>query len=105
MLLRKLVFLAVCGLCVTAYGAVIAKPWQPDAQTLFLSGFENSLREADFATGPTCFYGIGATSAEGYYGRGIDLRGRPLQADFEGKCEDGQSAILKHMALLPSSII
>ena len=99
MLLKKLVCLAAFSLSMITYGATPGKPWKPDAYTLFLSGFENSLREADFATGPMCFYGIGATPAEGYYGRGIDLRGRPLQADFEGKCEYGQSAIFKNMAL------
>ena len=97
--MKKLVCCAAFGLGVVGSGAVLAEPWKPDAQTLFLSGFENSLREADFAIGPKCFYGMGATSAEGYYGRGIDLRGRALQEDFEGKCEEGQSAIFKNMAL------
>ena len=79
---KKLVCLAAFGIIVAAYGAAPAKPWQPDAHTLFLSGFENSLCEADFAAGPKCFYGIGATHAEGYFGQGIDLRGRTLQTDF-----------------------
>ena len=97
--MKKLVCRAAFGLGVAGSGTVLAEPWKPDAQTLFLSGFENSLREADFAIGPKGFYGLGATAAEGYFGRGIDLRGRALQEDFEGKCEEGQSAIFKHMAL------
>ena len=97
--MKKLVCRAAFGLGVAGSGTVLAEPWKPDAQTLFLSGFENSLREADFAIGPKGFYGIGATAAEGYFGRGIDLRGRALQENFEGKCEEGQSAIFKHMAL------
>lgn len=80
--------------------AVLAgKPFEPDAETLLLSGFETSLREADYACGPTGFYGAGATYAEGYYGKGIDLRGRTLTPGFEESAAAGQSAIFKNFGL------
>ncbi|MCI5778802.1 MAG: LamG domain-containing protein [Lentisphaeria bacterium] len=78
---------------------VSAGPFQPDRDTLLLAGFDRSVREADYAAGPVGFYGCGATFAPGYYGKGIDLRGRSLTPDFQKTAEDGRSAIFSHMAL------
>ena len=45
--MKKLVCRAAFSLGVVGSGTVLAEPWKPDAETLFLSGFENSLREAE----------------------------------------------------------
>ena len=78
---------------------ISAAPFKADKDTLLLSGFENSLTEADYAAGVLGFYGSGATFAPGYYGKGIDLRGRTLAPDFEKTAEQGNSAIYTNMAL------
>lgn len=79
--------------------AISAAPFKADKETLLLSGFEKSLREADYAAGVMGFYGSGATFAPGYYGKGIDLRGRTLTPDFEKTAEAGYSAIFTNMAM------
>ena len=79
--------------------SVSAAPFKLDKDTLLLSGFEKSLMEADYAAGPMGFYGSGATGAPGYYGRGIDLRGRSLGKDFKKNAELSRSAIFTNMAL------
>lgn len=82
-----------------SFAAVSAKPFKADRDTLLLSGFEKSLREADYAAGVSGFYGSGATFAPGYYGKGIDLRGRSLSADLEKTAADSHSAVYTNMAL------
>lgn len=76
-----------------------AAPFKADKETLLLSGFERSLQEADYATGPVGFYGSGATYAPGYYGKGIDLRGRSLGKDFRKNAEMAHSTIFTNMAM------
>ena len=95
-IVRRFLIVALAAVC----GAAVAgTPFQPDRDTLLLSGFDRSLTEADYAVGPVGFYGCGATFAPGYYGKGIDLRGRSLTPNFEKTAEEGQSAIFSHMGL------
>ena len=79
--------------------SVSAAPFKLDKDTLLLSGFEKSLQEADYAAGPVGFYGSGATYAPGYYGKGIDLRGRSLGKDFRKNAEMAHSTVFTNMAM------
>ena len=91
--IRTVFALVLCSM--TLAGA----PFKADKDTLLLSGFEKSLQEADFAAGPVGFYGSGATYAPGYYGKGIDLRGRSLGKDFKKNAEMAHSAVFTNMAM------
>ncbi len=62
--------------------AGLAAEFQVDDQTLLLSHFERGPRVADWAMGPAEFAGSGQTLSDGYYGRGIDLRGLALPDDY-----------------------
>ena len=95
-LMKKMTFLAGPVLGAAVYGA----PFEPDENTLFLSGFEKSLRTADYAAGASSFLGIGALQGEGYFGKGADLRGRGVSANFEKSSEMGQSPIFNRFALM-----
>ena len=88
-----IIALVICAEVLTA------APFKADKETLLLSGFERSLQEADYATGPVGFYGSGATYAPGYYGKGIDLRGRSLGKDFRKNAEMAHSTIFTNMAM------
>ena len=94
--IRKIRTIFALAICATALSAA---PFKVDQDTLLLSGFEKSLQEADYAAGPVGFYGSGATYAPGYYGKGIDLRGRSLGKDLKKNAEMAHSAIFTNMAL------
>ncbi|HWL54860.1 MAG TPA: hypothetical protein VNQ90_20625, partial [Chthoniobacteraceae bacterium] len=52
------------------------QPFKPDAETLLLGQFEGDAYRATYANGWGHFAGSGAPLVEGYYGKGVDLRGR-----------------------------
>ncbi len=57
------------------FGAAQAAPFQPDEATLLLAHFDERPDRADYANGWDAFGGGGYSSVEGYYGKGVDLRG------------------------------
>ncbi len=67
---------------------VLAQPYEPDANTLFLAHFDHQRDRADYAIGLSLFAGNGAQLTEGYYGQALDLRPRGLYPDFMNRCED-----------------
>ncbi|HWL51122.1 MAG TPA: hypothetical protein VNQ90_01710 [Chthoniobacteraceae bacterium] len=56
-------------------GNAFAAPFEPDAETLLLAHFDQRPDRADYANGWDAFGGGGYSSIDGYYGKGVDLRG------------------------------
>ena len=70
-----------CLAVVSTLSLANAAPFKIDANTLLLSSFENGHKHADYSLGWNKFAGSGAIMAEGYYGRGLDLRQKQFSLD------------------------
>lgn len=77
---KTLIILAALSMPVISRGA----PFTADENTLLLSNFEQSTRHADYSLGWNKFAGSGARLTEGYYGKGIDLRGYSYSSEKLG---------------------
>lgn len=62
--------------------------FEPDEHTTLLAHFDDQLERADFSRGIADWAGNGSMSTDGYFGKGIDLRMRPLTPDFMNTCAD-----------------
>ncbi len=78
-------------------------PFEADANTLLLSGFENGSKYADYSLGWKKFAGSGATPTEGYYGKGLDLRQRAFL--FDNLKSDDYTAYYAGWGLYPDGNI
>ncbi len=60
----------------------MADEFKPDKHTLLLAHFNDDPYRADYANGTEEFSGAGASLTEGYFGKGVDLRGMQMAKDF-----------------------